>query len=302
MADAATRRRETVVLIGSLVASVAFGLLGIGWGILSSSRIILFDGVYALFGTTLTGVSIIAGHAAGRAPTKSFPYGLAVLVPIAVLIQGAALLGALVYAATDAVSSLVEGGAAVSALNVGLYGLVSAIGGVVLSLWLTARAEISDLVHAEAQQWRASAVLSVVIVVGAGAALVLEWAGVHAIAPYVDPVLVLVVVALLVRVPLGMIRDALREILEAAPPAGLRATIDAAIGTVQQRFGLPEPTVRATKTGGRVYLDVVFVVEHGQWDIDGEDRVRRAIIAELEDDHYELWANIELTSDPRIAD
>lgn len=291
-----------VVLIGSLAASVAFGLLGIVWGILSSSRIILFDGVYALFGTTLTGVSILAGHAAGRAPTSSFPYGLAVLVPIAVLIQGAALLGALVYAATDAVSSLVEGGLGVSALNVGIYGLVSAIGAAALTWWLQGRAEISDLVDAEAQQWRASTVLSAVIVAGAGVALVLEWRGVHAVAPYVDPVLVLLVVVLLVRVPLGMIRAALREILEAAPPAELRTAIDSAIQTVQRRFGLPEPTVRATKTGGRLYLDVVFVVASGEWDIDGEDRVRRALISELDDDRHELWANIELTCDPQIAD
>lgn len=94
----------------------------------------------------------------------------------------------------------------------------------------------------------------------------------------------------------------MREILEAAPPAELRTAIDSAIQRVQQRFGLPEPTVRATKTGGRLHLDVVFVVAHGEWDIDGEDRVRRALISELDDGRHELWANIELTCDPQIAD
>lgn len=301
MPDEKLRRRELVMLSGSLAASIVFGALGVVWGIAASSSVILFDGVYSLFGTTLTGVSILAGHAAGRAPTKDFPYGLAVMVPIAVLIQGAGLLGALVYAATDAVSTLVDGGSEVSALGIGLYGVVTLLGAMAVTWWLSRSAAISDLVGAEAQQWRASTVLSAAIVAGSAAALLLTWWGVHTAARYVDPVLVLLIVVLLVKVPLVMVRNALREILEGAPPAALRATIDETIRAARQRFDLPEPTVRATKTGGRVYLDVVFVVGHGIWDIDGEDEVRRAIIEQFRDDRYELWADIELTTDADIA-
>ncbi|MFD6427078.1 hypothetical protein, partial [Streptomyces sp. NPDC060198] len=47
-------------------------------------------------------------------------------------------------------------------------------------------------------------------------------------------------------------------------PGGRRGGI---VDDVQREFGLPAPTVRATKLGRRLYVDVVFVVPHGDWDV-----------------------------------
>jgi len=43
-------------------------------------------------------------------------------------------------------------------------------------------------------------------------------------------------------------------------------------------------------------------VAAGVWDISGEDRVRGALLAQLETLGYELWANVELTTDPDLAE
>ena len=39
----------------------------------------------------------------------------------------------------------------------------------------------------------------------------------------------------------------------------------------------------------------------GVWDVSGEDRVRRALLG-LETLGFELWANVELTTDPDLAE
>ena len=70
---------------------------------------------------------------------------------------------------------------------------------------------------------------------------------------------------------------------------------------MRAEFGLDEPFVRSTKLGSRLYVEVDFVVPEGAWDVTGEDRVRRALIGRLEPLGYELWANVELTTDPALA-
>ena len=77
--------------------------------------------------------------------------------------------------------------------------------------------------------------------------------------------------------------------------------MDAAVQAVRIEFDLPEPVVRATKLGERLYVEVDFVVPAGAWDVTGEDRVRRALIDRLKALGYELWANVELTTDPELT-
>lgn len=62
---------------------------------------ILFDGVYMLTGIALTGVSLLASKAATLAPFKDCPFGRHAATPLAVALQGAALLGTVVYGAAD---------------------------------------------------------------------------------------------------------------------------------------------------------------------------------------------------------
>ena len=53
----------------------------------------------------------------------------------------------------------------------------------------------------------------------------------------------------------------------------MRATVE----EVRQRFGLDEPIVRLHKLGRKLYVEVDFVVEPGEWDVSEEDGIRRAV-------------------------
>jgi predicted Co/Zn/Cd cation transporter (cation efflux family) len=60
--------------------------------------------------------------------------------------------------------------------------------------------------------------------------------------------------------------------------------------------------VRATKLGRRLYVEVDFVVAEHHWDVDDEDRVRRAVTDALEALPFDVWANVELTTDRELAE
>ena len=156
----------------------------------------------------------------------------------------------------------------------------------------------SDLVAAEAVQWRASVVLGVAMTIGFGVAVALTGTAWSDAAPYVDPVLVLVAAALILPAPIRMLRRSFRELLEGAPGPEITGPTAAIAGTCAD-FGLPEPTARVGKLGRKVYLELDFLVtEADGWTVDHADQVRRRLLTELSEPGRLLWINVELHTDP----
>lgn len=285
----------------SLVFSVVIAVGALILGVVTGTRIIVFDGAYMAIGLVLTWASLQAARAAASGPTRRFPFGRDALGPLMVVIQGLALAGTLVVAAGDALVVIRDGGAEASVLVISLYGLVTGVIGLGGAWWLRRAAHGSDLVAAEAAQWQAGSVLSVIMVVGAGVVVLLDLTSYRDLARFADPVLVLVACGVLAAVPVRLVRSGINELLEGAPPPRLAAKITAAIETVRARFDLPEPIVRAGKVGMKVYVEVDFVVPPGAWDVAQEDEVRRAILAALDPLELDVWAYVAVTADPALA-
>ena len=93
--------------------------------------------------------------------------------------------------------------------------------------------------------------------------------------------------------------------VDRAPLAALLSELNSqgrsAAVEVSQAHGLGEPVIRATKLGRRLYVEVDYLVEPGQWDVSAEDVVRRELIAKLEGCGRQVWANVELTTDPALT-
>ncbi len=285
----------------SVYASLLVGVVGVVWGLVADARIVLFDGIFTIFGTALSGLSLLASWAAGLEPDERYPFGREAVIPVAIVVQGAALTATLFYAAFDSISLLLAGGTDAAPASVVGYGVLTLVVAIAVMLGLPRLAPRSELAAAEADQWKAGALLSAIIAVGAAAATGADALGWEAVVRYADPVLVLVAVAVLAPVPWRLLTSGGREILEAAPPAEVSRGIEAEARRVAAEFGLGEPIVRATKLGRRLYVEVDFLVGAGEWDVSEEDKVRRSLIAGLDPLGYDVWANVELTTDPDLA-
>jgi predicted Co/Zn/Cd cation transporter (cation efflux family) len=143
--------------------------------------------------------------------------------------------------------------------------------------------------------------MSLGVAVGGSVALLLTRAGSGA-AAYVDPLLVLIACAAIAPMAIGLVRDGVRELLEAAPLPKVRDEIDTVVAAARAEHDLPTPITRATKLGRRLYAEVDFVVAPGAWSVDDEDAVRHSIIDRLRELDYEVWATVELTTDVALAD
>lgn len=285
----------------SMAASVVLSCLGVAWGIASSSQVILFDGMYGALGIGLTWLSMVASRLVAAAPTPRYPFGREAMAPLVIAVQGVALLAACTYATVDALLSIAHGGNDVAAGAALAYGLVA--GAVSLAVWASLRrpGRRSELLAAEAAQWLASVALSVAVVVAFGLVGVLHAVDRTTFTPYVDPLLVVLCCAVLAPVPVRMIRTTLVELLEGAPDPEIQRPVRQAVHHVRNQFGLDEPYLRMTKVGPKLYVEVDFLVTGREWDVEDEDRIRRALQQQLAGLPYSLWLNVELSGDPEWA-
>lgn len=292
-------RREAAGLRFSVIGALVLAVVGIVWGLAISSQVILFDGLYSVIGFVLAWFGLRAAAVIERGPTPSYPFGREALAPLVVAIQALVLLGTFGYAAVDAVGVLLRGGSQTEVGPALAYSILSLVGCAVAYAVLVRMQRGSDLVAAEAIQWRAAVVLGVAMTIGFGVAVVLtrtRWAGA---APYVDPLLVLVAAALILPAPVRMLRQSFRELLEGVPDHGITDPIHAAIAQVRAEFGLPEPTLRVGKLGRKVYVELDFLVgENEGWTVDHADQVHRRLMTRLAEPGRLLWINVELHTDP----
>lgn len=292
-------RAEQRWLRFSTLAAAGFSVVAIAWGLAASSQIVLLDGVYALIGVVLGAVSLKASKLVEGGPTPYYPFGRESLAPLVVGIQGLVLLGSLAFAAVEAIGTVLGGGSSTSFGVALAYGVVSAVVGALVWRLLSARADGSELVQAEAAQWLAGALLSLGMVAGFATALLLRATAWEWVVPYIDPAMVLVAVLVIAPTPLSMLGQMYRELLEGVPPAELREEIDTVVAQVSAEFGLPEPVVRTGKLGRKLYLEIDYLVEEDEgWSISEADRVRRALAERLRQPGRLLWISVELHTDP----
>jgi cation diffusion facilitator family transporter len=263
-----TAARDRRLLLVSVWASVGFAVLSSVWGVLSGSSMIVFDGLYSFVSVGLSLLAVMALRAVRRGPDASYPWGREVWEPLVVVVKALALAALCVYAVIGGVSDLLSGGREVATGWALVYAVVATAGGLVVTLLLRRDAG-SDLVRAEAAEWLGDTLLSVGVLVGFAVAYALVVTGRADLAAYVDPAMVVLVSAAFLYVPLRLIIGGLREILAMAPPADVQAELQACVDDVRQRFGLPESFLRASKVGGRVDVEVDFVV--------GEDSAVRTV-------------------------
>jgi cation diffusion facilitator family transporter len=262
MDDDAETPRDRRLLLVSVWASVGFAALSSVWGILSGSSMIVFDGLYSFVSVGLSLLAVAALRVSRQGPDADYPWGREVYEPLVVVIKALALAGLCVYAVIGGVTDLLAGGREVSTGWALAYGVVSTVGGVVVTVVMR-RGGRSALVRAEAAEWLGDTLLSVGVLVGFVVAVVLVAVGRPALAAYVDPGMVVLVSLLFLRVPARLVAGGLRELLTMSPPPEVLAELQACVDAVEERWGLAESFLRASRVGGRVDVEVDFVVGDG---------------------------------------
>ena len=133
-----------------------------------------------------------------------------------------------VYAVASSVQSLLADGHAAE-YGIGMfYGVVATVGCFSISIYMRVKGKhlVSDLVKVDSHTWMIDGVLSASILFAFILAYALESTEYKTWAPYVDPVLLIILGSAMLPVPFKILRESLNEVINKAPPESISAVIE----------------------------------------------------------------------------
>lgn len=272
-------RKEQIALRLSLGGVVFFVALALGFAVYTNSDAILFDGIYSLVSFATGLLTIKVAKLAERPDDEQFHFGYTTLEPTLNLFKSLITIVVCIYAATEALRRLLDGGNETVYGWAVVYGVLATGGCFIVALLLRrfGRDARSDLVNVESKAWFVDGMLSGSVLLGFIIAYALSVSAYAHWAPLVDPLLLILIIALALPIPGKVFLNSLREIIVMAPPETVVDEIgERLIPTLSH---IPHELIeyRVNKRGRNTYLLVHVLVTDAfdQVSISEMDDVRR---------------------------
>ncbi|USR92240.1 cation transporter [Phormidium yuhuli AB48] len=293
--------------------NVALAGLGVLFGLVTRSHVILLDGVLSGLNSLIALMARQVNRRLAESQSDRLPFGDAALEPLLQVLRGAVSLVVYGFAGLVAIAALGSGGRAVRAALAVLYGVVAALGGMILANYQ------GKQVQGEAEPPSSSLSLGAVdarhwFVEGAmGLVIALVFAIVYlagdrdpGLLHYVDPILVLGVVWLSVRSPWGLARQGWFEMLERSGDRRLQQRIRKLLDRPIRLIPHDSEVLRVGRFGRITYIQLYLIVSPQNEltrHVLAHDRIRQLMYDHLYKTFHDAFAlEVIITSDRRWAE
>jgi len=288
------------VLISSIIFTTIFAIIASITGVLTSSQVILFDGIFNLVGVALTYFSISAMKFIKKQDTHNFPFGKETFEPFVAIIQYGIILYICISNIFTAIQVIMYGGNEVSIASGIMYGSFAAIFNIAVYMYLKLLTKNTSTTIAEVEvaQWKFSVLISAGILLGFSLSWVLSMTDFIVYIPYVDPVMTIFITAIFCRLPIIAIKDCMRELLQASPPEEVTNLINQKIEQVDQNYDFSDKILRLGKAGNKIIIEIDYVIEKTSKldSISEQDQLRDHLTQSFIQLPYEKWVNINFTN------
>jgi len=260
--DYATERKGLII---SAVTCLVVGCVAIVFVYLSSSQAIMLDGVFNII-YFLTGLFTLRIARLLREPgDEEFPFGFAYFEPLINGIKGALVLGMSLIALAGALTAAFSGGREIEAGAAVGYGIFATVAcwSAFLAIRQVSKRTNSPLLRADAANWMVNGAVSTAVLLAFLSMYLIRALGADHLLPYVDPVLVIAMVAVTISVPARQAWKALMELLNRAPSAKARKRIKEIVETCIHDLPVEQVFVRVVQPGRLRYVSAHIVMPEG---------------------------------------
>jgi cation diffusion facilitator family transporter len=197
-----------------------------------------------------------------RPPDELYNFGYSKYEPFTGSLQGGLIIATCVISIKFAIQDIIHAESVKNYLAPVVATFLSGILGLLIlfRIKLAAKRSKSTLLEMSAFHWYSDTLLSFSVCLGFLCGLLLERLGYIAVAPYVDPVMAIILAAFLIKTPFkNMIINA-RELLDVVPDTDIRQKARKVIDMyIPKSFGVQRMRIR--KAGQRIFLDICFIVK-----------------------------------------
>lgn len=290
----------------SILGAALFAIIGIFYGLYTHSQSIMFDGVYSSISLVMSGVTLWVSKLVVRPDDQRFQYGYTHLEPLLNVIKAMIISATCLYAFAEAVASFLDGGRQIELSAAITYAAISTVGclGFGSVIYYYAKKVDSNLAKIDAIDWLFDGVLSIAILVGFMIAYTLQESQWSHLIPYLDPLLVIILVALFVPIPIKIFRSNIREVLYLAPSKSLQTQLHDKVKEALTPVGIENFHLRMAKLGREFNLSV-YVMFESEIELAGVpdlDQLRERIwdnLQQVDTESYSMWLEVMFTADER---
>jgi len=289
------------ILRKSVVFTVIFTIIALTVGFITSSQVILFDGIFNLVGIALTYLSVSAMKFMKKKDEWNYPFGKATFEPFIAIVQYAIILYICVSNITSAIHTILDGGHDVEILSGVVYGAFSTIYNFIIftSLKLLTQKHQTAISQVEVDQWKFSFLLGVGILVGFSISFSLNFTQFYFLRVYSDPLLTIIITLLFGKTALFTMKDRIRELMQASPSVELIDFITEKITEIDAYYQFENEIFRLAKVGNKIIIELDYIIKpNSRLDsIILQDELRYKLTNAFSEIPYEKWININFTGD-----
>lgn len=294
---------EKNILLVSIIVTTLFACLGVLWGVLADSSMIIFDGIYSFISVGLSFLSLAVLKQIedkDAAEDARYPFGKAHFEPLLIVFKSLTLIGMCAFSATNSFSELLSGGRAVSPGPAVIYALISTLSclAVVLFIQRKNKRMASALLAAEKNQWMGDLLLSFGVLVGFSVAFMLQGSRYSWVVPYADPGMVVIASAVFIFLPLKSFMGAAKEMFFYRVDESVLKPIESHANRIASEYDA-KYKIRMVSIGRELNIEVNFLMDDNRLlSVVEMDDIRRMIAIEVSKMKKQHWININFTQEP----
>jgi predicted Co/Zn/Cd cation transporter (cation efflux family) len=261
---------ERDILRTSIAVTLVISVLGIGFGLMSGSFSIIFDGIYSLVDASMSFLALIVvrlitsfstSEGLSRKLRERFSMGFWHLEPMVLGLDGTLLIGVTIYALVNAVSSLLTGGRELEFGWAIVYALVTLIACVAIAT-VEARANRrirSEFVALDVKGWIMSACITAALLIAFSIGFMIQGTQWQWLSPYIDPAVLAIVCLFIIPLPISTVRQALADVF-LVTPLDLKQRVDTVAQAFVGKHGLTSYRAYVARVGRSTEIELYFIV------------------------------------------
>ena len=266
---------------------------------------IIFDGLYSFISLALTMLSLYINNFIAKKELDKYPFGKYILEPLVISFKSLIIGGMCLYSLIGAIQDIVHGGNTVEYGSALVYSIVSVIGCGGIYIFMKKKGDkiSSELIKVEASQWLMDTLLSLGVLVGFVIAIILRNTRFSVLNVYIDPMMVIMVSVVFIKMPIQSFINAFKEILCVKADDEINDDIYLIVKEIEKEYKFEDSISRVSKIGGelRIEIDFIYNEESKLKDLDQMDYVREEVYNAIKHIDYNKWLNVSFTGDKKWA-
>lgn len=298
-------KKEKNLLMLSAAGGLFFAVLGLAWGMIIQSSMIIFDGLYSLVSLCISILAICISNYIEKKDFEKFPFGKGILEPLTVAFQSIVLTVMCSLSLINGLKELIAGGNSVNTSLALGYSIISSVGcTIVYFLMYTKGKKLSSgILRAESNQWLMDTILSVAVFVGFIISVILGMTSYAHLTRFVDPLMVIITSTIFIKLPVTALIRSFKEIVNSNASKEINDKIYTIVKDIEDEYNFENSITRVSKIGRelRIEIDFVFNDNSSLNELDEMDKVREQVSRNMKGIKLEKWLNVNFTGDRKWA-